>query len=127
MANITEQEWLSWYPWPTQITFDRGNKFIVHEFKNTITHNYGIKCKPLTVRNPQANAIVERIHQVIGNIIRTFDLENNYLNKKDLFKGVLAAASFAVRSMYHTTLKKMPGQLVFSCDMIFNTQYVVAN
>ena len=109
MVNIAEQEWLSRYPWPTQITFDRGNKVIGHEFRNTITHNYGIKCKPITVRNPQANAIVEQIHQVIGNIIRTFDLENNYLDKKDLFKGVLAAAAFAVRSTYHTTLKEMPG------------------
>ena len=89
-----------------------------------LVHDYGIKRKPITVRNPQANAIVERIHQVIGNIIRTFDLENNYLDKKDPFKGVLAAAAFAVRSTYHTTLKKMPGQLVFGHDMIFNIQHV---
>ena len=31
---------------------------------------------------------------------------------------------FAVRSTYHTTLKKTPGQLVFGCDMIFNIQHV---
>ena len=97
VANIAEQEWPSRYPWPTQITFDRGNEFIGHAFRHTIMHNYGIKCKPITVRNPQANAIVERIHQVIGNIIRTFDLENNYLDEKDPFKGALAAAMFAVR------------------------------
>jgi transposase InsO family protein len=124
VANIAEQEWLSRYPWPTQITFDRGNEFIGHEFRHTVTHDYGIKCKPITVRNPQANAIVKRIHQVIGNIIRTFDLENNYLDEKDPFKGVLAATAFAVRSTYHTTLKKMPGQLVFGRDMIFNIQHV---
>ncbi len=89
-----------------------------------VTHNYGIKGKPITVRNPQANAIVERIHQVIGNIIRTFDLENNYLDNDNPFKGVLAAAAFAVWSTYHTTLKKTPGQLVFGRDMIFNIQHV---
>ena len=89
-----------------------------------VGHDYGIKCKPITVRNPQANAIVERIHQVIGNIIRTFDLENNYLDEKDPFKGVLAATVFAVRSTYHTTLKKTPGQLIFGQDMIFNIQHV---
>ena len=124
MANIAGQEWLSRYPWPTQIAFDRGNEFIGHEFRHMVTHNYGIKCKPITVRNPQANAIVEQIHQVIGNIIRTFDLENNYIDEKDPFKGVLAATAFAVRSTYHTTLKKMPGQLVFGRDMIFNIQHV---
>jgi hypothetical protein len=30
--------------------------------------DYGVKKKPITTRNPQANAIVERVHQTIGNI-----------------------------------------------------------
>ena len=47
-----------------------------------IKEDYGVKAKPITVRNPQANAIVERVHQVIGNIIRTFELENNYLEAR---------------------------------------------
>src|SRR5207253_500570 len=89
-----------------------------------ILHDYGIKAKPITVRNPQANAIVERIHQVIGNIIRTFDLESNYLDDDNPWRGILAATAFAVRSTYHTTLKKMPEQPIFSHDMIFNTQHV---
>ena len=37
---------------------------------------------------------------------------------------MLAATAFAVRSTYHTTLKKTPGQLVFGRDMIFNIQHV---
>ena len=85
-----------------------------------IKNDYGIKGKPITVRNPQANAIVERIHQVIGNIIRTFELEENYLDKSNPWKGILSATAFAVRSTYHTTLMKSPGQLVFGRDMIFN-------
>src|SRR5919112_1401968 len=89
-----------------------------------VLHDYGIKGKPITVRNPQANAIVERVHQVIGNIIRTFDLEDNYLDEEDPWTGILAATAFAVRSTYHTTLKKTPGQLVFGRDMIFNIQHV---
>ena len=89
-----------------------------------ILHDYGIKGKPITVRNPQANAIVERIHPVIGNIIRTFELESNYLNEEDPWTGILATTVFAVRSMYHTTLRKTPGQLVFGRDMIFNIQHV---
>src|SRR5688572_5235681 len=91
-----------------------------------VSHDYGIKCKPITVRNPQANAIVERIHQVIGDIIRTFDLEANYLDNDNPWRGILAATAFAVRSTYHTTLRKTPGQLVFGCDMIFNIQHVAS-
>ena len=28
VVNIAEQEWFSSYPWPTQVTYDRGNEFI---------------------------------------------------------------------------------------------------
>jgi len=123
VAEIVEQQWLMRYPWPTQITFDRGSEFIGQEFQHMIKHDYGIKDKPITVRNPQANAIVERVHQVIGNIIRTFELENNYLDEDNPWRGVLSATAFAVRSTFHTTLHKSPGQLVFGRDMILNIKH----
>ena len=124
VANIAEQEWFSRYPWPTQITYDRGSEFIGKDFQSMIKNDYGIKGKPITVRNPQANAIVERVHQVIGNIIRTFELESNYLDEDDPWKGILSATAFAVRSTFHTSLQSTPGQLVFGRDMIFNIQHI---
>ncbi len=123
IANIVEQEWLARYPRPTQVTFDRGTEFMGEEFKKLLKEEYGIKGKPITVRNPQANAIVERIHQVLGNMIRAFELEKHYLDDEDPWKGILAATAFAIRSTLHTTLKKTPGQLVFGRDMIFNIQH----
>ncbi len=123
VANIAEQEWFSRYPWPTQVTYDRGSEFIGKDFQSMIKNDYGIKGKPITVRNPQANAIVERVHQVIGNIIRTFELESNYLDEDDPWKGILSATAFAVRSTFHTSLQSTPGQLVFGRDMIFNIQH----
>jgi hypothetical protein len=122
VANIAEEEWFSRYPWPTQVTFDRGSEFIGHEFQKML-NDYGVKKKPITTRNPQANAIVERVHQTIGNIIRTFELHDNYLDEDDPWKGILAATAFAIRATYHTTLQKSPGQLVFGRDMIFNVQH----
>ena len=89
-----------------------------------IKNDYGFKGKPTTIRDPQANAIVERVHQVIGNIIQTFELETNDLDEDDPWKGILSATAFAVRSTFHTTLQKSPaGQLVFGRDMIFNIQH----
>jgi hypothetical protein len=35
-ANIIEQEWFSRYPWPMQVTFDRGSEFIGQEFQKMI-------------------------------------------------------------------------------------------
>jgi hypothetical protein len=123
VANIAKQEWLSRCPWPTQITYDRGSDFIGKDFQSMIKHDYGIKGKPITVRNPQANAIVERDHQVIGNIIQSFELESIYLEEDDSWKGILSASAFAVRSTFHTCLQSTPGQLVFGRDMIFNIQH----
>ena len=54
VANIAEQEWFSQYPWPTQITKERGSEFIGQVFQKMIKEDYGIKNKPTTVRNPQA-------------------------------------------------------------------------
>ena len=74
--------------------------------------------------NPEASANVERIYQEIGNNIRNFELEENYLGGDDPWKdSIISATSFAVtRSTYHTTLQKTPGQLVFNRDMVFNIQ-----
>jgi hypothetical protein len=46
------------------------------EFAKMIENDYSIKRKSNTVQNPQANAILERVHQTIENIIRTFSKEN---------------------------------------------------
>ena len=66
------------------------------------------------VRNPQANAIIEHVHQTIGNIIWTFEVHQAELNKDDPFAGLLSAMMFVVRMTYHTMLQATPSQLVFS-------------
>ena len=89
-----------------------------------ICKDYGIKQKPISVRNPQANAMVERIHQTLGNLIRSMELQDSYIDEDDPWTGILSAAAFAVRSTYHTTLQKTPGQLVFGRDLMFNIKHV---
>ena len=65
VANIIEQVWLNRYPWPQKVVLDRGTEFMA-EFSKMIQDDYGIKKKPITKRNPQANAIVERVHQKLA-------------------------------------------------------------
>jgi hypothetical protein len=124
IANLVEINWLSRYPLPTQVIFDRGNEFMGHEFKTMMSVDYGIKIKPTTVRNPQANAILERVHQTLGNLIRTFESQDKYLDEDDPWTGILSATAFALRSTYHTTLQATPGQLVFGRDMILNIKHI---
>ena len=96
------------------------------EFAMMVKNDYGVKKKPITTRNPQANSIIERIHQTIGNIIRTIQVnESEVINEKDPWLGILAATMFAVRATYHTTNQATPSQLVFGHDAIMNTKFVV--
>ena len=120
IANIVEQTWLSRYPWPTQITYDRGTEFMA-EFAEMVENDYGIKRRLATTRNPQANLVIERIHQTLGNIIRVYDY--NALDSEDPWSGPLSAAMFALRATYHTTLQASPAQLVFGRDAILNTRF----
>jgi len=117
VANMVEQTWLTRYPMPEEITFDGGPEFKA-EFKKLIEEEYQIKARPSSVRNPQSNAIIERVHGTIGNMMRTIDMTNISNTDDDPFAGVVSAICWAVRSTYHTTLKATPGQLVFSRDMI---------
>jgi len=76
IANLVEQTWLTGYPWPMNLTYDRGTEFM-GEFAQIIEHDYGIMRKGTTVRNPQAYLVLERVHQTLGNIIRTFDVHHS--------------------------------------------------
>jgi hypothetical protein len=47
--------------------------------------NYGIKAKTTKIQNkashnPQANAIILRVHKVVNHMLRSFDLDNNHEN-----------------------------------------------
>ena len=121
VAETVEQTWLSRYPWPTQITLDRGKEFM-GEFSRMMKEDYGVKKKPITARNPQANSIIERVHQTVGQMLRTYQLqESEEINNP--FDGILAAISFAIRATTHTTLQASPSQLVFGRDHILNVKF----
>ena len=79
---------LSCYPRPTYIIYDNNSGFKLH-FKILCEH-YGLKCKPMTKKNPQTNSILERIHQVAMNMLRSYNLDNQDLDAIDTFGGYLA-------------------------------------
>lgn len=115
--RLLDSTWLSRYPRPREIGFDGGGEFKA-EFQD-LCDNMGLKKKPSGACNPQSNAILERVHQVLGDCLRSFDLENKEIDPEDLdpFEEFLTAAAYAIRSAYHTTLGFSPAQLVFGRDM----------
>jgi ethanolamine ammonia-lyase small subunit len=69
-----------------------------------VKNDCGLKLKPVTTENPQANAIVKHVHQTIGNIIRILKVQA--MDSNDPWTGTLAAAA---RATHHTPHFK-PGQ-----------------
>ena len=102
---------------PSKVIVDRGNEFLA-EFNTIIQADYSITVKPITSRNPQANSILERGHQTIGNIIRTFKVQDMVLDDENPWDGILASTMFALHATVHTTTQHTLAQLVFTRDSI---------
>ena len=111
-----DTQWLCRYPRPFKCIYDQGSAFTSHEFQELLS-SYGIVPSPTTVQNPQANSVLERIHQVIGNMIRASNLTDS------LWVDLLPAVAFAIRGTFHTTLKATPCQLVFGRDLILDASF----
>ena len=80
----------------------------MEEFTLMLNSDYVIKKKPITTWNPQANGVIEHIHQTIGNILRTFLIKEIQLDNNDPWSGILAATIFATQETVYTTLKATP-------------------
>ncbi len=81
---------------------------------------YGIKTKPTSVKNPQANAILECIHAVFTNMLRTAEINMANLVKPSDIDVFLSDKAWAICSIYHTVLKASPGAAIFRQDMLFD-------
>ena len=56
------------YPKPESVIYDQGGEFVGPEFQGCLITN-GIETKPITIRNPQANAINEQSHKTIEDML----------------------------------------------------------
>jgi hypothetical protein len=86
------------------------------EFKlhfETLCDSYGIKHKPTTIKNPQANAICERIHQVLGTMMCTSELDMADSVEPADIDTFIDNAAWAICSTYHTVLNASPGAAIF--------------
>ena len=117
-----EQSWLSRYPLPKRCIHDNEGEFTGAAFQGLL-NALSIKDVPTTSRNPQANAVCERMHQTVGNVLRTILYSNppqNVTGAADLVDQALATAMHAMRVNVSTTLGSSPGALVFGRDMFLD-------
>ena len=86
-------------------------------------HLGAIKDDITTVKNPQANAVCEQLHQTIRNSLRTMFHTyppNTIDQTNDIMDTCLATAAYASEVAIHHTLNMPPGSLVFQRDMLMN-------
>lgn len=122
IAMKFENTWLARYPKPNRCIHDNGGEFTGEEFQKMLRLHH-IKDVPTTIKNPQSNAICERMHQTIENMLRTFlynQSPHDFQQLQDLVDSAIASAIYAMRTTIHTTLKTTPGILAFHRDMLLN-------
>jgi hypothetical protein len=108
------QSWLCPYPCPEQCLHDKGGKFIGQNFQ-WLLEIFSIKNVCSTSKNP--NAICERMHQAVNNVLRTLVHSNpppNTTQARNIIDGALATAMHAMQTTVATTLGSTPGALAFA-------------
>ena len=113
---------MSRYPRAKNIVYDNGREFKL--YFEQLCEEFGLNPKPTTVRNPRANAILERMHGVLGDMLRTSCLDMSDTVTPEDVEDFIVNAAWAIRSTYHTVLQATPGAAVFGRDMLFDIPYL---
>ena len=90
----------------------------------SLCDSYGLKCKPTTIKNSQSNAILERTHGVLADMLCTSGLDNSNIVTEVMIADFLIDAAWALRSTYHTVLGSTPGAAIFGRDMLYDIPYL---
>jgi hypothetical protein len=110
ISNLVYKCWFSRYPCCCYMIYNNGSEFKLH-FRN-LCKTYGIKRKPTSIKNPQVNAVLERIHAIFTNMLCTAKLDMaKSVNASDI-NIFLADAAWAIRSTHHTVPAKTYGYCV---------------
>ena len=111
ISMLFENNWLARYPCPSRCIHDNGGEFTGAAFSHMLCVN-GIKDVTTTVKDPQANAICEQLHQSISNSLRTM-LHRYPPDNIDQINYIIytcfATAAYASKVAIYCTLNISPG------------------
>ncbi len=116
ICDMFTQSWLCQYPRPVRCLHDKGGEFIGQNFQ-WLLEIFSIKDVCSTSKNPQSNAICERMHQTVNSVVRTLVHTNppqNMNQARDIIDNALATVMHAMQTTVATTLGSTPGALAFA-------------
>jgi hypothetical protein len=111
ISNLVYKCWFSKYSCCGYMIYDNGTEFKFHFCD--LCKTYGVKRKPTSIKNPQANAILECFHAVFTNMLCTAKLDMAKLVNASDINIFLSDATWAIHSTHHTVLKASPGAAIF--------------
>ncbi len=110
------------YPQCHYLIYNNGSEFKL--YFEYLCKSYSIKHKPTTVDIPRAYSILECVHQVLGQMLCTAEIDMADSVTPDDVNVFLDNAAWAICSTYHMVLKASPVAAIFRKDMLFNILFV---
>ena len=105
VSKLVDREWFCRCPRPLRCVCDNGSEFVGKEFQDSLD-SYGVDQVGTTAKNPTANAVVKRIHAMMGNMIRAQIADTETIDDKhhdDPVPEMLAACAWGTCSIMHST------------------------
>ena len=118
--------WLLRYPRPSKCIHDNGGEFLGWNFQELLTRA-GIKSRPTTVKNLQSNAVCERMHKTIADILCSIVKHDPPQRKRDAEQKIdngFATCVHALCCAVNHTMKTSPGAMVFNRDTFMDVQLI---
>ena len=112
VAHLFDKSWLSCYPRAVSIIYDNGSKFKL--FFENLCESFQLKHKPTTIKNPQVNTILERVHQVVTNMMQTSSLDMQDTCTLNLIDDFIVNVGWEICSTRHTVHGATPGAAIFN-------------
>ena len=96
VGSLINRTWFCCYPHSQYIVYNNESEFKLHF--ETLCDSYGLQHKPSSVKNPQANAIFESVHQTIMGMLCTAEIDMADTVSKSDIADFLTNAAWAVCS-----------------------------
>jgi hypothetical protein len=96
----------------------RGCRVILEQIMmSTITKMSSSYTSGPSIKNPQANAILDPTHGVLAEMLSTSGLDKFDTVTDVMITDFLNDAAWAIHSTYHTVIRTTPGTAIFGRDM----------
>jgi hypothetical protein len=109
------------------MAYNQGGEFVGFQFQQMLDRHH-IHKHPITAKNPQANAVCKRMHQVVGNSLRVVSTLNPPAGivhaNNQLVDTAIANTMYATCATVHSALKTTPGAMVFERDMLLDSPLI---